>query len=160
MRNKINLNAFEKAVANVANEFGVNNVVANADKFSVTITSDELFDVDAFTDCLSTDLGRSVKADYIETNENGKDVYEIKLELSEEIVEDIINNEFEVLYHTIDTPTVMAVLDDGSENSDELKNEIENVLSEYGFTSDRVFVNKINKMRLFHFYEVEIFVIS
>lgn len=144
-------------------------VLVNADECSVRITSVNTIDQEGLTDYLFNELGESfevleVEADEESINEwkevNGVEedecvyIYDVQLQLDEDVVNDILQDEYYVKTYDDDGCCSMAILEGGIS-----EDEILDTLEEYGISRDRVSV-RTNSLMFFEGTEVQVEVYS
>lgn len=144
-------------------------VVMNADNCSVRITSVNTIDQEGLADYLFNALGESFEVLEVESDEesinewkevNGieedecVDVYDVQLQLDEDVVNDILQDEYDVKIYDDDGCFYMAILE-GEISEDEILDTLE----EYSISRDRVSVHT-NFLMYFEGTEISVEVYS
>jgi len=144
-------------------------VLVNADECSVRIISIGTIDENGLTDYLFNELGESFEVFEVESDEesinewkevNGIDEdecvynYDVQLQLDNDVINDILQDEYYVKIYDDDGCFYMAILE-GEISEDEILGTLE----EYGISGDRVSV-RTNSLMFFEGTEVQVEVYS
>lgn len=144
-------------------------VLVNADECSVRIISIGTIDENGLTDYLFNELGESFEVFEVESDEESinewKEVngieedeavyyYDVQLQLDDDVVNDIIQDEYYVKIYDDDGCFYMAILE-GEISEDEILDTLE----EYSISRDRVSVHT-NSLMFFEGTEVQVEVYS